>query len=61
MKCWVIIFSHRYGADAWPVFSDRKPTKRQIIKSIDWEGDTRDDEFLEIRGPWEVPKEGEKT
>lgn len=59
MKCWVVIYHHRHGVDAWPVFrKKRKPTEKQIIKTLaDWEGDTREDEWLEIRGPFEILEE----
>jgi hypothetical protein len=54
MKCWVIIYHHRFGTDAWPVFSARRPTAKSVIKTLgDWE--ERDDEWIEIRGPWELP------
>jgi len=49
-------YHHRHGTDAWPVFQPKKPTEKQIIKTLeDWEGDEREDEWLEIRGPWEIP------
>jgi hypothetical protein len=61
MKCWVVLYVHRFGSDAWVVFAERKPTKKQIIKTLmDWEGDERDDEYVEIRGPFVIPK-GRKT
>lgn len=57
MKCWVILYFHRYGTDGWPWFSQRKPTEKQVISTLmDWEGDEREDEWVEIVGPWEVPK-----
>ena len=55
-RCWVIVYYHRHGTDAWPVFRQRRPTEKQIIATLsDWEGDEREDEWLEILGPWEVP------
>ena len=58
MKCWVILYSHIHGTDAWPVFSKRKPTEKSVIKTLTgWEPD-RDDEWIEILGPWDLPKKG---
>lgn len=58
MKCWIVMHYHRYGTDVWPVFAKRAPTEKSVIAKIeDWEGDTRDDEWVEIIGPFEIPKE----
>jgi len=60
MKCWVIVYHHRFGTDAWPLFQARRPTKRRVLRDMpDWEGEgsprNREDEWYEILGPWEVP------
>lgn len=58
MKCFVILYFHRHGTDAWPWFSKRKPTEKQVIATLeDWEGDEREDEWIEIIGPFKIPKE----
>jgi hypothetical protein len=55
-RCWIVQYHHRFGVDAWPVFNTRKPTERQVIKTLyDWEGDEREDEWIEILGPWSIP------
>lgn len=58
MKCWVVLYFHRHGTDAWPVFQVNRPTEKKIIAELqeEWEGDTRDDEWIEIRGPWKIPE-----
>jgi len=58
VKCFVILYFHRHGTDAWPVFRKKKPTEKQIIATLeDWEGDEREDEWIEIIGPFKIPKE----
>ena len=55
-KIWIVIYSHRHGLDAWPILQnadEAAPTNESVIASIpDWEGDSREDEFIEIIGPW---------
>ena len=54
--CWVVIYTHQYGVDAWPLFSVRKPMLKSVIKELgSWEPDK---EEIEIRGPFPLPKEG---
>ena len=56
MKFWIILYHHRHGTDTWPVFSERKPTEKQIIESLeDWEGEVKN-EWIEIVGPFTVPE-----
>jgi len=58
-KCWVVIYSHPFGVDAWPMFSDDEPTEDEIKKLIlDDSGpfDEKND-VVEVRGPWKVPCE----
>jgi hypothetical protein len=48
---WIVIYEHRHGVDAWPIFSDRRPTDEEVIAKLDdWEPDKG--ETFEIRGPW---------
>lgn len=48
---WVVVYEHRYGTDVW--IRDRETTVKQEAADLaDWEGDERDDEWLEIRGPF---------
>jgi hypothetical protein len=56
-KCWVVIHSHKYGTDAWPIFQSRQPGVKRIIKEIEREvGEKWDDEreYVDIRGPFIV-------
>lgn len=59
MNVYVIMHYHRHGTDAWPWYSDVMPTEDEVIdtslKEL-WEGDERDDEWIEIIGPWELPE-----
>ena len=54
-KIWIVIYSHRHGADAWPILQNADedpPTEESIAASIpDWEGEEKE-EFIEILGPW---------
>jgi len=59
-KLYVILFTHKHGADAWPRFSADKPGEGEVIaelrKSGEWDED--DDErgsTIEIRGPFPMP------
>jgi len=56
-KLYVVLFTHKYGADAWPRFSATEPGEGEVIadlrKSGEWDED--DDErgsTIEIRGPF---------
>lgn len=52
MKVWIVIYEHRHGVDAWPVFSEEQPTDEEVIAGLDdWEPEKG--ETIEIRGPWE--------
>ncbi len=58
MKVWIVHYWHRHGDDFWPEFTE--PTESSVIAGLDdWEGPgseaNREDEGIEIRGPWEVP------
>ena len=70
MTLWIYTYHHRYGVDALPYFQDEPPEEAQVIKDIDdaggdYEGshgthaeeDQRDDEWLELHGPYGVPTE----
>ena len=58
MNLWIVTFTHRHGADSWPRFQDQAPTEEEEISDLGdtWEGEDRGD-FLDITGPFEVPKE----
>lgn len=52
-KCWVVVYSHRHGVDAWPVFAVEEPTEDEMIATLDeWEPDRG--ETLEVVGPWDL-------
>ena len=53
-SCWVVIYTHKHGADAWPLFGTRKPSAKSVIKTLDsWEPDKGEE--IEIRGPFMFP------
>jgi len=59
MKLYIILFTHKHGADAWPRFSSRRPSERTIIRELRKTGewDETDDErgsTIEIR-EFEIP------
>lgn len=56
MKCWIIQYFHRHGTDAFPWFADQEPSEEEVIAALDdWEGDERDDEWIEISVPYAIP------
>jgi hypothetical protein len=66
-KCWVVVYEHRHGVDAWPVFAAEEPSEEELIASLDeWEPDRG--ETIEVVGPWDLsgtpcasqPEEDEK-
>ena len=57
MKLWIVLHTHRYGIDIYPLFQESRPTEKEMIAAAsDYEID-RDDEFLEVNGPHEIPAE----
>lgn len=56
MNCWIVVYTHRHGADVWPVFRAMAPSEESITDDLlSWEPDQG--EQVEVRGPFEVPKE----
>jgi hypothetical protein len=52
MKVWIVIYEHRYGVDAWPMFAKDMPTEEEVIADLhDWEPDKG--EIVEVLGPWD--------
>jgi len=55
---YIVRFYHRHGNDVWPVWSDKSPTEEEIIEDLKredmWDGV---DEYVEIYGPFEIPKD----
>lgn len=63
LKCWIIVFEHDHGADAWPVFSVSPPDAiKEVIDEIGQEDydDNKDKYHIERRGPWEIPESVEQ-
>jgi hypothetical protein len=58
---WTVIYSHRHGTDAWPMFAhqcddpERGPDEDEVIAGLDdlYEPD-RDDEWIEISGRQQI-------
>jgi hypothetical protein len=57
---YIVVFSHRHGIDAWPVFQSEKPIEGDIITDLRSGGvwDESDDEnsSIDIRGPFSKDK-----
>jgi hypothetical protein len=58
MKLWIVLHTHRHGVDVYPLFQTDAPTEDEMVAATgdSYEGD-RDDEFLEVNGPHEIPAE----
>ena len=58
MKLYIVVWSHQYGKDAWPVFADVKPSIDEIEQSLldsgDWT-ERRPDTHLDVFGPSDLP------
>ena len=62
MYLYISVYYHRFGQNIKPIFvgdNDLAPEPEDIIEALgdDWEGDTRDDEHIDIFGPFNVPEE----
>jgi hypothetical protein len=59
MKLYIVCYEHRHGVDVWPIFvrpGEPAPTAEDVIEGLsNWEGDSREDEFLEVQGPFDIP------
>ena len=65
-KLYVILFTHKHGADTWPHFSVTKPSEDEVIAELRETGqwDEDDDErgsTIEVRGPVPMPEEGKEA
>lgn len=52
---WIAVYTHRFGNDVMPYFRtlDQPLTEDEVIANLcDWEGDTREDEHIDIAGPY---------
>ena len=56
-QLFIVTYHHRHGTDVW--LSLGSITEEEVIEKLkaadEWEGDTRDDEYVEITGPFEIP------
>jgi len=66
MNLYIITYTHKHGTDAWPRFEAGMPDEGKIIEELresgEWDED--DDErgsYVEVRGPFDVPKEAVRT
>ena len=55
MNVWIVLYHHRHGVDAWPVFQATVPDEDEIIEGLD-EYEPDREEYVEIVGPFEAPK-----
>jgi hypothetical protein len=64
-QLWIGIYHHRHGVDVCPYFQEEPLTEEQIIEVLgdEYEGpggktpeeDVREEEYVEVAGPWEIP------
>lgn len=58
IQLWIAVYTHRFGNDVIPYFLPRNSPLTEelaILNLDDWEGDTREDEHIDILGPYEIP------
>jgi hypothetical protein len=61
MKCWIVVYNHRFGIDTWPVFQAERPSEEEIIAKLkeeeEWDEREEQDEesWVEVRGSWDLP------
>ena len=63
-QVWVVLYVHKHGADAWPIFEDL--TEEQVIDGLRRDGSWDNDEegsvnyekgyYVEVRGPFQIPR-----
>ena len=57
MIFWIIYYYHKYGYDVWPVFQEKEPTEEEIAAGLTCYESDREDEGININGPFKVPAE----
>jgi len=61
MKVNIVVWTHKYGRNAWPVFADSKPPLDEIEQGLrdsgDWTESDGDwpDTYLTVYGPFDLP------
>lgn len=58
---WIAVYHHRFGTDVFPFFLEpnEELTDEMVISEKigdEWEGDEREDEWLEHYGPYSCPR-----
>lgn len=57
---YIVVFSHRYGIDAWPVFQSEKPIEGDIITNLrecgTWDEYDDENSSIDIQGPFSKDK-----
>ena len=56
MKLWIVIYSHRYGVDVWPMFQDLAPDLEVFAEQLD-DFEPERDEYFDLQGPFDVPQD----
>lgn len=57
---YIVIYNHRHGVDAWPIYRDEMPSSDDIIEELkasdEWDERDEADElaYVEVRGPFSV-------
>jgi len=65
MTFYIITYHHKHGTDTWPHFG-KEPSEDEIVKGLREEGnwddedDNRIDTYIDITGPFEVPRQGSR-
>lgn len=54
-KLWIVIYQHRFGTDAMPVWTDKEPDLDEFAKTLTEFEPDREDEYLELSGPFDIP------
>ncbi len=61
-RLWIAIYTHRFGNEVIPYIlpATQVLTQKTVIEGLsDWEGDTREDEHLDIAGPYHIDQIGQ--
>ena len=61
-RLWIILYNHRHGTDAFPMFREEPPSKEEMINALEgaWEGEEYDED-IEAVGPFDLPAVDENT
>lgn len=55
IKLWIIVHKHRHGEDFYPLWQSDYPDLDEFAKTLDDFEPNREDEWLELSGPFDIP------